>query len=117
MNEEKFNQSCNIITISFLLLFTDFVPDAKDRYTLGFFIIAMIFLNVGVNVIKLILNTGKAILKELKTKYYKWQAQNKAKKVLMEERNLRKYLKKSNKAKQEMEAMCNSPIRIKGELA
>jgi hypothetical protein len=48
------------------------VPAAKDRYRLGFFIIAMIFFNVGVNVIKLILNTGKAILKELKTKYYKW---------------------------------------------
>jgi hypothetical protein len=46
---EIFNELCLLITSYFLFLFTDFVPDIKTRYMLGWAFIGISLFNIAVN--------------------------------------------------------------------
>lgn len=57
---EIFNEICILICAYHLLIFTPFVPDVKIQYDIGWSIIAVTALNVGVNMIIILVNAIKA---------------------------------------------------------
>ena len=66
---ELFNETCLLITSYFLFLFTDFVPDVKTRYLIGWIFIGLNLFNIGVNWLALLYKVLSA-LKDVIMKAY-----------------------------------------------
>jgi hypothetical protein len=71
---EVFNEACLLLTSYFLFLFTDFVPDPKLRYQIGWLFIGLQILNIAVNWMCMFYKVFCAICLALKRAYYKWKA-------------------------------------------
>jgi len=67
-NAELFNLFFVIAIVVHLLWFTDFVPEANDRYNLGFSMVAFLMFNVLWNLFFIILASIRSIIQSLKLK-------------------------------------------------
>lgn len=54
---ESFNEATVILLNTLLVCFTDYVPSGEDRNEIGFFYLAVIFVNIGVHLTLLIAST------------------------------------------------------------
>jgi len=61
-NAELFNLFCVLAIVVHLLWFTDFVPEANDRYMLGFSMVAFLIFNVTWNLSFIIVNSVKSVI-------------------------------------------------------
>jgi hypothetical protein len=66
--DEIFNLGCVWLIVIHLLWFTDFVPEAEDRYRLGFSIVFFLIFNVIWNLSFLLVHSLKAIFSNVKAK-------------------------------------------------
>lgn len=61
--DETFNLYCVIIIVTHLLWFTDFVPNADDRYSLGYSCVAFLLFNVLWNLTFIMIHAVQGIVK------------------------------------------------------
>jgi hypothetical protein len=81
---EFFNEAIILLCCYHTFCFTDFVDDPIIRYNVGFSLIVLTSINVGVNIIVMMLETLKKlfrIFKVLRQKYEKWKILRKIKQI------------------------------------
>ena len=62
-NLQLFNEWCLLLSCYLYFTLTDFVPDAKTRYQVGFYLIWVITFNFAVNVIMILMHFVHKLLK------------------------------------------------------
>jgi hypothetical protein len=70
---EIFNECCLLVSSYFLFLFTDFVPDVKTRYMIGWGFVGLQIFNIGINWLCMIYKLLQAVLFIIMKAYYKWK--------------------------------------------
>ena len=74
-NMEIFNECCLLVSSYFLFLFTDFVPDVKTRYQIGWAFIGLSIANIGVNWLCMLYKVYQAVKLIVRRLWHKWQLQ------------------------------------------
>jgi len=70
---EIFNECCLLVSSYFLFLFTDFVPDVKTRYMIGWGFVGLQIFNIGVNWLCMIYKVFEALKLIIMKAYFKWK--------------------------------------------
>ena len=70
---EIFNECCLLVSSYFLFLFTDFVPDVKKRYMIGWGFVGLQIFNIGVNWLCMIYKVFEALKLIVMKAYFKWK--------------------------------------------
>ena len=70
---EIFNECCLLVSSYFLFLFTDFVPDVKTRYMIGWGFVGLQIFNIGVNWLCMIYKVLEALKLIIMKAYFKWK--------------------------------------------
>ena len=68
---EVMNEATNFVMLYHVMCFTDFVPEAEDRYYIGWSFIACIVVNLIVHMSLLIIDTTKQVKSSAKEKCFK----------------------------------------------
>lgn len=97
---EGFNEICIMFSSVHLIMFTDLVPDQELQFKVGYSIIAVIFINMAVNMY-LILKDQLASLRSLYQKAKKWREARK----MQREKN---YLKEGDVSKSHSTMIVNN---------